>query len=369
MNIHHKNNLISLTILCIGCFLYLATSCLSNNTKKSEDGISVTKIKYDSLTIHKSNKLNDDKYNIIILSNLVDECLFSRNSKTIIKNGIIYILDRSKNKKLVKFDTNGNAISSIGKFGQGPEEYMNITDFDVSDNGDVYLLDAMQNIVLTFNKDGKFISRNSISHNAFGIKQLTDGCFLLGIYPWDEGNSKHSLIKINRSFEDIQNIVLKNKKFDYNYLFQFPEIGESDNGFYSFNYEINNNITILNSNGEICAIYAIDFGASNVPDEEKENVENNNIENYRFIIGGTYYDNNNLWFNLYDKGNYGWVKVDLTNDEATYVNVESNQNYVGFHNGYPIITSNDIDNCPIEISDSIKNLVEKQEYQFIAIHE
>lgn len=112
------------------------------------------------------------------------------------------------------------------------------------------------------------------------------------------------------------------------------------------------------------------MSSTKVLDNDKDNVEDNaNINNSRFIVGATYYDNNNLWLNIHNRQDFCWIKIDLIKNEALYVPVESSQQFVGFHNGYPIITSNDIDNCPIEISDSIKNLVETQEHHFIAIHE
>lgn len=364
-----ENKAYTLILLGIVYLLYLVTSCSSDNTKKIDDEILITKISYDSLIVHKSKKLPIDNYNIIVLNNLKDECLFSQNSKTIIKDSIIYILDRGRNKKLVKYDLKGNALSKIGELGQGPKEYMNITDFDVAENGDIYILDAMQNIVLTFNNRGEFVDRHLVPHDIFAIRRLNDGGFLLGVYPWDRHGSKYNVIKVNPNFEEIGGILPMNTKYDSNYLFRFPEIGKSDSG-YSFNYEIDNNITILNSEGDICAIYSLDFGKFNVLDNDKDNVEDNaNINNSRFIVGATYYDNNNLWLNIHNRQDFCWIKIDLIKNEALYVPVESSQQFVGFHNGYPIITSNDIDNCPIEISDSIKNLVETQEHHFIAIHE
>lgn len=148
-----ENKAYTLILFGIVYLLYLVTSCSSDNTKKIDDEILITKISYDSLIVHKSKKLPIDNYNIIVLNNLKDECLFSQNSKTIIKDSIIYILDRGRNKKLVKYDLKGNALSKIGELGQGPKEYMNITDFDVAENGDIYILDAMQNIVLTLVDD------------------------------------------------------------------------------------------------------------------------------------------------------------------------------------------------------------------------
>ena len=346
-------------------------SCKNNSYNETENTVQSEKIVYSQVNLTDLRSFNNDDYKIVMLSNLNDDCLFSNNSKTIIQDSIIYILDRSnKGKKLVKYDINGDAIGRVGRLGNGPSEYITITDFDIDSEGNIYLLDGRQDVVLVYNSNANFLYRKAVNHKAFALKKLNDGCYLLGIYPWDDKiGDKYSVIKVDSNFNTLKGVVRANKDFDPNCLFFSSEITRNSQGLYSSNYEINNEISIINSNGDLNYRYLFDFEESNVPDEEKKNVDGNtNLDNYRFLTGGTYHNNNYLWINLFDRGQFKWVRIDLKNNCGISMEIKQQKCLVGFHNDYPIITSNYLEECPIQISDSIKHLVEFQEYQFVAIH-
>lgn len=54
-----ENKAYTLILFGIVYLLYLVTSCSSDNTKKIDDEILITKISYDSLIVHKSKKTSD----------------------------------------------------------------------------------------------------------------------------------------------------------------------------------------------------------------------------------------------------------------------------------------------------------------------
>lgn len=351
--------------------IYMMVSCRNNASNETENTVQSKKIIYSQVDVTELKSFNNDDYKIILLSNLNDDCLFSNNSKTIIQDSIIYILDRSnKGKKLVRYDIDGNAIGRVGRLGNGPSEYITITDFDIDSVGNIYLLDGRQDIVLMYDKNANFIRRKSVNHKAFALKKLNDSSYLLGIYPWDEKiGEKYSVVKVDSNFNTVKELVPANKNYDLNCLFFSPEIIENPDGTYSSNYEINNEISIINQQGELSKRYTLEFGPANVPETEKTNIENiANLENYQFIVGGTYHHNNYLWINLFDRGRFKWVRIDLNNNCGISMEVRQTKCFAGFHNDYPIITSDNLEECPIQISDSIKHLVDVQEHQFIAIH-
>ena len=71
-----------------------------------------------------------------------DECLIGAASKTMIKNDKIYVCDYSRANALFVFDMTGKFLFKIARMGQGPGEYIRITDFDIQTNDDIYLYDG-----------------------------------------------------------------------------------------------------------------------------------------------------------------------------------------------------------------------------------
>ncbi len=74
------------------------------------------------------------------------------------KNGQIYVADSGNNKVFV-FDRNGRYIKTIGKFGQGPGEFMAGTNSNglrvsVGNNGKVYVYDCSNRRLSVFRTDG-----------------------------------------------------------------------------------------------------------------------------------------------------------------------------------------------------------------------
>ena len=50
------------------------------------------------------------------------------------------------------------SLYKISKRGQGPEEYLSIRDFDVKENGDIYIFDEFGKNILVYNSERKYLS-------------------------------------------------------------------------------------------------------------------------------------------------------------------------------------------------------------------
>lgn len=83
------------------------------------------------------------------------ECLIGKIIKTKIYKGKMFILDELKS--LFVFNTNGKFLYEIGKRGKGPGEYLELRDFDIDSNGNVYILDFRR--ILMYKNDGTFLKK------------------------------------------------------------------------------------------------------------------------------------------------------------------------------------------------------------------
>ncbi|MDR2406527.1 MAG: 6-bladed beta-propeller [Bacteroidales bacterium] len=79
----------------------------------------------------------------------------------------IFILDTDKAKKLFMFNKNGKYLRQIGSWGQGPGEYIYITDFCLDTiNREIYILDSSKKMLYKYNFDsGKFIGSVNMQYD------------------------------------------------------------------------------------------------------------------------------------------------------------------------------------------------------------
>lgn len=105
----------------------------------------------------------------------------------------MYVLDK-RQKKIVVFDDQGVGLLVLHKVGQGPEEYLQITDFDVDNNGQIYIVDGAGDKLIVYDQHGNFVSATKFPFEADIIHCLDNGNFLLGLSAWN----KHAQTRGNR---------------------------------------------------------------------------------------------------------------------------------------------------------------------------
>jgi len=144
-------------------FIAVALNCFAqktyNNSTTPKDANLNFFLKEKALCDFNSCKDSYITYNSIFVPNKTD------------KDSSFFFLD-SKNSKVVKFDKNGQFVSSFSNPGNGPGEFPNffVTNFYVT-NDSLYLVNHCENKIIIFDTDGKFscnrqFSRESMPGNA-----------------------------------------------------------------------------------------------------------------------------------------------------------------------------------------------------------
>lgn len=82
--------------------------------------------------------------------------------KMMIENDTIYLLDTFKSRGLYVYDRNGQFLYTYDKAGQGSDEFVRLSDFQVY-NDMVYLLDSPGKKIITINKQGQYQSSMKLS--------------------------------------------------------------------------------------------------------------------------------------------------------------------------------------------------------------
>lgn len=204
-----------------------------------------------------------------------DRFLFRGIDKVKVTDNYIYVLD-GRLKRVIVFDVLGKGVITLDKFGQGAEEYLQITDFDVNSSGDIYILDGRLDKLFVYDKHADFISAKELPFEADIIHLLSDNKFLFGLSSWNkkEGRSKKVAItdielKIEKAYMDYDEFV------DEAYWISTYNFVPANNCIF-YNKQIDNIVYELSSsNGEPVKAHVFDFGRKNVPDKDKKNIEEN----------------------------------------------------------------------------------------------
>jgi hypothetical protein len=254
--------------------LYLALALLYTgcHAKKelSEPGFETEMIDFSSF-----REMEDDmpqdlvkevKYIRLDCSN--DDMLFKGIDKIKINNSRLFILDR-RIKKLFVFDREGAGIGTVGRLGQGPGEYLQITDFDVNESGDIYFIDGTggdNDRLFVFNKELRFVSVTKMPFEADIIHCLRNNKLLFGLSSWNKGENSAMKIAVTDSGLKTEQTCLEYDEYQDDGFwisdYCFVEIGDR----LQYNKQIDNTVYEFSDDGQPVKAYRFDFGGKNVPD-------------------------------------------------------------------------------------------------------
>jgi hypothetical protein len=281
--------------------------------------------------------IKNKKY--INLDGTNEDYFFKGIGKISIVDDKIYILDR-RLKKLIVFDTAGTGIGCVGRRGQGPGEYLQITDFSINEKGDIYFIDGTldKDRLFIFDRHRQFVSVKKMPFEAGVIQCLPEGKLLFGLEAWNKGKYASRKIAITNSELDIERVYGEYDEYVDNsfgishYLF----INTGDHILY--NKPIDNYVYEFSLEGELQKAWFFDFGKKNVPSEYKKDIEGNlkKFEHYCCLKNFAVVNDNYLLGTLWDGTKTKTFIVDK-NDETLYLSKKEivdadNSNLSGYCN-------------------------------------
>lgn len=254
-------------ILSIGISL---NSCHKNEQTEQNEN----RIDYSQCTRKHWKEIPDSllgKAEYIVLDTTNVDCDFGEISKILIKQGRIYILD-SHLRKLVVYDISGEGLWQIGQWGQGPKEYLDVSDFDVSSDGHIYFIDGRLDKLYCFDNNGEFEYSKPLPFEA-DIIAATDNGFLFGLSSWNKKKGKNYKIAITDHELNIKDCILPYDEYqDPTYwISTYTFVRTKD--FIAYNQPINNHIYLFDYSGILKGCINFDFGEQNVPNEVKKDIE------------------------------------------------------------------------------------------------
>ena len=196
--------------------------------------------------------------------------------------GNVYVLDAG-NYRIQKFDKNGKYLTTIGRKGEGPGEFMGPKKVCIDSNGTIYVFDF--NRIKVFSYDGK---EENIIHcplsSSFNMQILqpdehnTQKMFLLDAY-FQGGSNSYLLTMINEDGKIVKNF---GKKSHYDNLGLKRQANRI-----TFEVSSNNNIVVVFQHENRIDKYASDGTLIFSADRDLRYKINNRVEKYEIDSHGT----------------------------------------------------------------------------------
>jgi hypothetical protein len=255
--------------------LFCLISCRNENLSTKCDQTVIIRID-DNLV---DNKFTD--YNNLIDSIEIVKLETSKNSlignirKTIYFNNKLYVDDIS-NSSIIIFNRNGSFVDKLSKRGKGPDEYIELRDFQIDDSGNIHVL--TYNGIKTYNPSLSLTNYIKFNYNKRGIennlgrsiqfiyneKYLFTYCGSFGLKEFAK-KKDFALICLDSN----QNIVSKYLPVKYEYSAGHQHFFYSNEKIYFTNTRGNDTIYQLQSNTLIPKYY-IDYGKNRLTENDME---------------------------------------------------------------------------------------------------
>ena len=108
-----------------------------------------------------------------------DDCILGEIEKIVMSDSCIFIMEGDNQKGIYVFDHTGKYLYRIGSRGQGPEEFVDLSDFSLNEEERlIYLYDLARTKVLVFSFEGDFIKDIQMNYYADNF-EYQNGLFYL----------------------------------------------------------------------------------------------------------------------------------------------------------------------------------------------
>ena len=169
-------------VLLVFCaIIVIASSCSIADNGSDSESIPFNKLQVTSYDDILEDLFGNMEYTVLKTDST--EYMFTSPQKIVYKDNTFYIHDwvNPRNSKVVAFDNKGNPVLSLNKRGRGPGEYLQISDFDIDDNKDLWIVDGQDDVLLHYSDDCSFIDSKKLPFEVNYIKCINDGMFFFGL--------------------------------------------------------------------------------------------------------------------------------------------------------------------------------------------
>ena len=197
-----------------------------------------------------------------------DSSLIGTSPECIVdRDGGYYIADMNGSQKILRYDSTGRFLNTIGSRGHGPQEYLGISNYLIDTlTGHVSVFSNLDKKVCVYDKDGTFVSSRTFSI-PFSQGWPVGECYWL-YEGYMNGHSEYRVLKIDAQ-EKIMETLLPADVQIMPMAESFPVFIPVSGGKLLLRETFGNQIYCL-EDGNAVPIFEFDFGTYSIPDEYYE---------------------------------------------------------------------------------------------------
>lgn len=209
----------------------------------------------------------------VLVKDSANEFMCKQFDKVKYTGNKFFILDRQLRSLIVR-DRWGNVVCKVGNRGNGPEEYLGIVDFDVDSKGNIYCIDGQLDKLFIYDSEFKVDKILKLPFETDIIQVLDNGDMLFGLSSWNKKEGAGYKIALTDKDLNIKQTYLSYDEYkDDDYwicMYSFTRFG----GEAIYSQPIDNRVYAYQpEQPETLKCYEFDFGARNVPNEHKKEIE------------------------------------------------------------------------------------------------
>ncbi|WP_295957860.1 6-bladed beta-propeller [uncultured Alistipes sp.] len=237
-----------------------------------------------------------------LLRSLDKNDMIGTADKVVVTDDLIYVAD-FRNNKVVSYSKRGIPQKVLCRIGRGPGEYLLLCDFCVDEDGNLYVNDARLNKVIKYDAGFNFMNDWEIRYDIESFEMLDNNKFLAVLSAWNEGKYENiELALLNGEMEVETPVIMYDEFVDRNVEIAHAVLCKTDRGIF-YHRTIDDNVYLLDNDGNITEKYHFSFGEQSVRDKERLNVEKywDNFKNRTFLCGQIVVFPENVYGTLCDK--------------------------------------------------------------------
>jgi hypothetical protein len=211
-------------------FIILIISCGSNNSNPNNSNVIAIDVNNDLEILYGKDIVEDIKY--IPLKIVDNKFLIESINSVLVTDSLLFIADRSQ-KALFVYDSDGNPLHKIGSMGQGPGEYISLSEVILDrEKRKIIICDLSSRKILHYDFSGKLLKETGMPYedlNYFAMDSKSD------IIISERCDLKRDLLIAFDESKDIINSHLKLNKKHVNHYIPLTSIRWESSPFYTYN--------------------------------------------------------------------------------------------------------------------------------------
>lgn len=301
--------------------IILLSSCVGHQKNEEESRFLSIPVNYNNKNVFELSSLSDNVINVKLETN--DSCLIKDIKK------IFYIDDKiiiGSENVILFFDKSGAFKYSINRQGVGPEEYLRLSDFDISpDRERISVLDTRKKVILEYDLLGNFRKKRNLDNWYIGLQYLSDSLCILysGNQVSGSNTMKFSIYDMEKSSLIDSFYPISEPKSKYLHIHSANNFSKSLNELL-FCELYNDTIYTVASSG-YAPLYYLDFGKHKIPssllNDSYGNIMEfqNKLTDYEFSYGinSLVCIPNGLFVSYYDRKKKCFIFIDRKANHIT----------------------------------------------------